>query len=243
MVASEPYSAVYAKHLLPLFASVEPARHPWWWPKDGGKTLADWGLTEQQVLEAGSNPDAVLRSLRLGPSGKSPPSRDYADFPGSVVLNNSDDLVWILSSRPSSDSFPNSGPTTTKLYRVLKEAGLLDRAHITDFIKIHGPGPDALAGRDFAELLVAGESGTSVREVSLRCLDAEWDVAPPRTVLVAGGITFRWIRDQLSRPGSTAESTLLRNLGVAMKPVTSWMAMKRDTTIEVIADEWRRAAE
>lgn len=38
------YSQLYVQHLLPFFASLDPSRHPWWWPKDGGRALEDWGL-------------------------------------------------------------------------------------------------------------------------------------------------------------------------------------------------------
>lgn len=155
------------------------------------------------------------------------------------MLQNPDELVWVLSSRPSGDSFPNSGATTTKLYRVLERAGLLFCVHVTDFVKFRGPGPDAMADADIDKPITGAEGTTTLREVSLSCLEAEWAVAPPRTVLVAGNRAQGWIREQAALSASRGFSKFLKELAATTVPVISWMAW--GVTTEDIATAWSRS--
>ncbi len=230
------YSAVYVRHLLSFFASLDPSCHPWWWPRNGGRTLEDWGLTAEAVLEAECKPDLVLGSLRLGPQGKNPPSSTYAGFPGSIVLQNLDALIWVLSSRPSRDPFPN-GATTTNLYRVLQRMNVLSRVHVADFVKFRGPGPDSKADVGLDDPIAGID--TTLRQVSLDCLKEEWEVAPPTVVLVSGFKTQKWVKAQMELSSSSRFAPFLKEIYAAMVPVKSWMA--HGVKMDEIVDEWSRA--
>lgn len=231
---TSPYAAIYARQLLPIFGLLDPSRHPWWWPKNGGKSLDDWGLTIQDVLAVRLEANSILRSLRSGPQHKTPPTKAYDGFPGSVVLTKPEKLIWVLSSRPSSDGFPNSGGTTTRLYNVLAATGILDCVHVTDFVKFRGPGPDQKADAGVDDSVVVDGASRTLRELSLRCLEAEWQTAPPRAVLVAGAKAQAWIINQIGQVPMSGAKEFLRAIGEVIVPVTSWMAMAPN-----IAAEWR----
>lgn len=228
-------ASVYAT-LLPMFRELECKLHPWWWPKGGGRRLDDWGLAAEDVAEAGYDPQAIFDSLRIGPQPGYVPDMDYPGFPGAVAARPDErGLVWILSSRPSNSSFPNRSGTTTRLYNILRQAEFMDRAHITDFIKFRGPGPDSRADDKLDFKL---KDGRTLREVSLDCLRSEWQLLPPCVVLVAGGKAQTWLSEWLKVLSSKnlSERRFLDDLRSKMRPVTSWMASIPQS---VIAADWK----
>jgi hypothetical protein len=150
------------------------------------------------------------------------------------MLPTQSQLVWVLSTRPSGDGFPNSGGTTTRLYNVLRSAGLLDRVHVTDYVKFRGPGPDSRADHGVDETIVIDGIQRTLRDVSLRCLEAEWTMAPPAIVLVAGRKAQSWINRQLDGTIASRSAAFVEPLRAAMIPVTSWMAY-----VPGIAAQWR----
>lgn len=225
---------VYAEILLPYFRHLEPSIHPWWWPKEGGRDLGDWGLTDDRIVEAGCDAKAVFKSLSQGPKGAGRLALNYSGSPGGIAARADDDglFVWMLSIRPSDESFPSpNGGSATKLYVVLKSAGLLERAHLTTIIKFCGAGPGSLAEEGLRYEL---PDGRTILEVSLACLMREYRLLPPRVVLVAGRAAQDWLRRQRTA------NDLLGDLWGKMKPVPSWLASNMDQA--TIVREWARAA-
>lgn len=223
---------VYAEILLPHFRHLEPSLHPWWWPKEGGRDLGDWGLTADRIAEAGCDAKAVFKSLSQGPKGASRPALDYSGFSGGIAARAEHDnsFVWVLSIRPSDEPFPNpAGGSATKLRDVLKGTGLFERAHMTNVIKFRGAGPSSLAEEGLAHELPGRKT---VLEASLACLFKEYALLPPRVVLVAGKAAQDWLNRH-----HTAND-LLNDLWAKMKPVPSWLASVDQVTI---VSEWARA--
>lgn len=183
---------VYAEILLPYFHFLGPAIHPWWWPKEGGSGVEDWGLTKDRIAKAGCDADAVLKSLSQGPKGASSPALNdsgFSGFAGGIAAKADYDgfFVWVLSIRPSDEPFPNpSGGSATKLRDVLKGAGLFERAHMTNVVKFRGSGPGSLAEEGLGQDLPGGKT---VLEASLACLfrEREFATSAPRVGRRKGG--------------------------------------------------------
>lgn len=229
----------YVELLLPGFRELDSKLHPWWWPMGGGRSLEDWGLFAKDLEKAGYDPQGVFSSLRIGPVPGYVPDLAYSSFLGGVGAHADEGgFVWVLSSRPSNSSFPNRGNSTSKLYNVLLQAGLMARAHVTDFIKFRGPGPDSLAGKG---LDIKLRDGRTLEEISFDCLVREWQLLPPCVILVAGGKVQSWVSRRLHVLSSKSdlsegERRFLNDFRDKLRPVTSWMAYVDQSRIVA---EWK----
>jgi hypothetical protein len=151
---------VFRKNLLRHFGQ-HGDWDPWWWPVAPAKTLQDWGLQDGE--------DAVLQSLRNPAEG-----RDYSGFQGSIGAMPGG--TWVISTRPSQErSFPRAiGP----MYGCLRNADMIQEAHVTDLAKFRGAGPDSLKNEGMTPIMW---------ECSIQCLQDEYALLKPARVLFIRG--------------------------------------------------------
>jgi hypothetical protein len=142
---------------------------PWWWPLHPAKELEHWGL-----LPDDENVDAKFKSLRPKEPGK---RKEYARFLGS--LGAKPGCVFIIGERPSFTKGYGQymGKLDVRLNLLRAQPELREflqqppEFHVTDCIKFRGdPSRDKLTNE--------------MRDISRRCLSAEFDLLKPKLVLL-----------------------------------------------------------
>jgi hypothetical protein len=188
--------------LLDSFRKLPRKSHPWWWPAGAGTSLEDWGLGEGDLRDRKLDPSDVLDSLQNGT--ESPGRKVHAQFEGFLgsVGHPGKDSTWVLTIRPSRSRFQQAG--TARLYRLLREVGLLGTTRVTDILKFRGAAPSGKAWES---------ADDAMRSASLEVLLDEYRRFPPTRVMVSGGATQRAFKALLRRqvkeaPGDPATAML-----------------------------------
>jgi hypothetical protein len=205
--------------------------NPWWWPMNDGASLADWGLSTDLLKLHRLSDSTVLNSVR-GVAAKNKPR--LSGFLGSVGSTRETCDVVLLSTRPSQDSFPGTGPI--KLVYRLAQAGLTHRTHTTNLIKFRGHEDDELMTIQG----VAPAIEKRMLRASVDCFAAEIRALEPKCLLIAGGGTRKTL--EIMSDSAFPSAHVIREI-LATAPqahVRSWVSA---VDADDLSAEWAEAAE